>query len=103
MAEKPVNDNKFEIVTKQREQIFNQNAFFFFLLTGDNDITMLYTSFTGYEVHIFEVISYLPDQGSTIGGKMDQFGGKSKKMLNSAEFMEFVFSKSACNNLNHNA
>ena len=52
------------------------------------------TSFTGYENDIFRVISYLHFQGSKIGGKMDQFGGKSKKKLNSTEFMEFVFSKS---------
>ena len=30
---------------------------------------------------------------------MDQFGGKSKKKLNSAEFMEFVFSKSGLQTL----
>ena len=41
------------------------------------------------------IISYLHVQGSKVGGKMDQIGGKSKKKkLNSAEFMEFVFSKS---------
>ena len=30
---------------------------------------------------------------------MDQFGGKSKKKLNSVEFMEFVFSKSGSGGL----
>ena len=34
-------------------QIFNPNAFVFFLLTGDKNITMLYTLFTGYEDDIF--------------------------------------------------
>ena len=34
-------------------------------------------------------------QGSKIVGKMDQFGEKSKIKLNSAEFIEFIFSKSA--------
>ena len=48
--------------------------------------------FTGYEDEIFEVISYLHVQGSTIGRKIKQFGGKKK--LNSAELMEFNFSKS---------
>ena len=33
-------------------------------------------------------------QGAKFGGKKDKFGGKSFKKLNSAEFMEFVFSKS---------
>ena len=72
---------------------------FLFLLTGDNDITILYiyfASLTGYKDEIVKVIFYLHVQGSKIGGKMDQLGGKSKKMLNSAEFMEFVFSKSVC-------
>ena len=33
-------------------------------------------------------------QGAKFGGKKDKFGGKSFKKLNSAEFMEFVISKS---------
>ena len=48
-----------------------------------------------------KVISNLHIQGSKFGGKFDRFGGKfdkfggtSFKNLNSAEFMEFVFSKS---------
>ena len=52
-----------------------------------------FASFTGFEDDIKEVISYLPNQVSKIGGKMDQFGGKSLKKFNSVEFMEFVFSK----------
>ena len=63
-----------------------------------HDITVLFTyftSFTGYEDEIFEVISNLHVQGSKLGGNIDKFGGKSKNRLNSAEFMEFVFSKSA--------
>ena len=51
-----------------------------------------FTSFTGYEYDIFRIISYLHVQGSKIGGKMDQFDGKK---VNFAEFMEFVFSRSA--------
>ena len=51
-------------------------------------------SFMDYENYIFEVISYLQVQGSKFGGKITKFGGKSKKKLNSTEFMEFVFSKS---------
>ena len=42
----------------------------------------------------FEVISNLHVQGSKFSKKFDKFGGKSFKNLNSAEFMEFVFSKS---------
>ena len=53
-----------------------------------------FASFTGYEDDIFEVFSNLHVQGSKFGGKFDKFGRKSLKKLNSAEFMEFVFSKS---------
>ena len=38
-----VNADKFKIATKQRKSNIYPNAIFFFLLTGDNDITMLYT------------------------------------------------------------
>ena len=46
-----------------------------------------------------EVISNLHVLESKFGGKIYKFGGKSLKWLSSAEFMEFVFSKSAewCN------
>ena len=43
------------------------------------------------KITFFLIISFLYIQGAKIGGKRDQFGGKSKKMLNSVEFMEFVF------------
>ena len=33
-----------------------------------------FASFTGFEDDIFEVFSYLPNEGSKTGGKMDQFG-----------------------------
>ena len=33
----------FKLRQNSVNQIFKTNAFFFFLLTGDNDITMLYT------------------------------------------------------------
>ena len=48
-----------------------------------------------YEDAIFEVVSNLHVQGSKFGGKINKFGGKSFEKLNSTEFMEFVFSKSA--------
>ena len=54
-----------------------------------------FASFTGYEDAIFEVVSNLHVEGSKFGGKLDKFGEKSFKKLNSAEYMEFVFSKSA--------
>ena len=57
--------------------MFNQNAFFFFLLTGATwyyqAIYIVFTSFssfTGYEDDIFEGISDLHVQGSQFGGKM---------------------------------
>ena len=49
-----------------------------------------FASFTGYEDDIFEVIFNLHIQGSKFGGKFYQFGGKSFKKLNSAEFMDFL-------------
>ena len=59
-----------------------------------------FASFTGYECDIFEVISYLLIQGSKFGEKIEKFGGKSFLKLNSAEFMEFFFSKSVGIELN---
>ena len=58
---------------------------------------MLFTyfaSFIGYEEYILEGISNLQVQEAKFGGKKEKFGGKSFKKMNSAEFMEFVFSKS---------
>ena len=78
-------------------QIFDPNAFFSSFLQVLHDITMLFTyfaSFTGYEDDISKVVSSLHVQESKFGGKIYKFGGKSFKKLNSAEFMEFVFSKS---------
>ena len=37
----------------------------------------------------FDVISYLHVQGFKIDGKMNHFDGKSKKKINSAQFMDF--------------
>ena len=78
--------------------IFNPNAFFFFLLTGAtwyyHAIYIVFTyfaSFTGYEDDILEVISNLNVQRLKYGGKMEKFGGKSFKKLNSVEFVDFVF------------
>ena len=52
-------------------------------------------SFIGYEDDILEVISNLYVLGAKFGGEKDKFSGKSFKKLNSAEFMELVFSKYA--------
>ena len=41
--EKGVNYNKFEIATNCVNQIFNLKSFFFFLLTVQHDITILFT------------------------------------------------------------
>ena len=74
---------------------------FFFLFTGATShyhtIYLVFTYFelfTDYEDDIFEGISNLDVQGSKFGRKINKSGGKSKKKLNSTEFMEFVFSKS---------
>ena len=52
-----------------------------------------FASFIGYEDDFLEVISNLHVQRAKFGGKRDKFGGKSFKQLNSAEFMEFGFTK----------
>ena len=59
---------------------------------------MLFTYFAlliGHEDDILEVISYLHVQGAKFGKKKQKFDEKSFKKFNSAEFMKFVFSKSA--------
>ena len=83
-------------------QIFNLNAFFFLLLTGATWyyhtiylVFRYFASFTDYEDDIFEVISYFHIQGYKFGGKINKFWQKIFKNLNSTEFMEFVFSRSA--------
>ena len=83
---KHVNYDKFEIATNCVNQIFNLNAFFFFLFTGAtwyyHTICLVITyfaSFTDYEDDIFEVISNWHVQGSKFGGKINKFGVKSKK------------------------
>ena len=67
-------------------QIFNQNAFFFFLLTGATwyylTIYIVFTyfaSYTGCEDDIFEVISNLNIQGSTFSQKKWQHFAENKK------------------------
>ena len=82
-------------------QIFNPCAFFYFFLTcaiwkyhAIYKVFTYFASLTGYENDIFEVISYLPVQGSKFDGKCEKLGGKSFFKLNSTEFIEFVFSKS---------
>ena len=81
-------------------QIFNPNALFFSLLRGTtlyyNAIYIpftLFASFMGYEDDILEFISNLYAQGTKVGGKRTIFCGKSFEKVNSAVFMEFVFSK----------
>ena len=97
----PVNYDKLELWQNSVNQIFNPHAFLFFLLTGAtwyyHAIYLVFTyvlSFTGCEYDIFEVISNLHRQGYNFGGKFDKFSGKPFRKLNSAEFMEFIFSKS---------
>ena len=54
-----------------------------------------FASFTGYEDDIFKVFFSLQVQESKFGRYIYKFGGKStKKKLNSAKFIEFVFPKS---------
>ena len=86
MAEKKTRKLRQILRTRQNSvnQVFNQCAFFFFLLTGSTwyyhaiyIVFKCFASFTGYEGDIFEVISYLHVQGSKFGGKVDKFGGKS--------------------------
>ena len=81
-GKKRVNYDKFEIATNCVNQIFNLNAFFFFLLTGATWyyhtiylVSIYFASFIDYENEIFEVISNLHVQGSKFGGKMNKFGG----------------------------
>ena len=64
--------------------IFNPLAFFFFLLASATwyyhaiyIILTYFSSFTGYEDDIYEVISNLHVQGSKFGRKFEKFGGKS--------------------------
>ena len=66
-----------------------------------HDITMLFTllfkyfaSFIGYKEDIIEVIFNLHVQEAKFGGKKDKFSEKYFKKLNSAKFIEFLFSKS---------
>ena len=81
-------------------QIFNQNAVFlsfdrcYMILPCYLHSIYIFASFIGYENYIFEVFSILHIQESKFGRNMYKFGEKSFKKLNSAEFMEFVFSMS---------
>ena len=80
--------------------IFNPNAFFSLLRDATwyyNAIYILFIYFAsciGYEDDILEVIYNLQVQGAKLGRKKDTFGGNSFKKLNSAELIEFIFSKS---------
>ena len=87
---------------KLRESNIKPKCIFSFLLTGTTWyyhtiylVFIYFASFTKYKDDIFEGISIFHVQGSKFGKKNYKFGRKSKKKLNSTEFMEFVFSKSA--------
>ena len=45
-------------------------------------------------MRFFKLFLICPFKERNLAKKKDKFGGKSVKKLNSAEFMEFVFSKS---------
>ena len=57
------------------------------------------SKFTGYEDDVLKLFLICTFKDKKFGGKNNQFGRKSKKQLNSTEFMEFVFSKSAVTSL----
>ena len=97
--------DKFEIATNCVNQIFNINAFFFYLLTGASwyyHTTYLVFTFTDYEDDIFEIISNLHVQGSKLGGKIIKFGGKSlKKNWTPRSSLSSFFFKSVFGWLSH--
>ena len=79
-------------------QIFNPNAFFFFLLTGTpwyyHAIYIVFTffaSFTDHEDDIFEVIFNLHVPGSNFGRKIDKIGRKSKNWIELGGFHWVLF------------
>ena len=81
-------------------QMFNPNAFFFFHLTGDKDITMLYTQYLHILHHLqamkmtfLELFLICTFEEPKLAEKLTNLAENPKKN-NSAEFMEFVFSKS---------
>ena len=76
-------------------QIFNQNIFFFFLLTGDKNIIMLYTQYLHILHHLqamkmtfLEVFLICTFKDPKLAEK-GPFWRKIQKKFNSAEFMEF--------------
>ena len=78
-------------------QIFNANVFFLFLLTGDNDITILYTYYLHILHHLqaikmtfLKLIFIGPFKDSRLAGKWTNLAENPKNMLNSAEFMELL-------------
>ena len=83
-------------------QIFNANAFFFFLLTGGKDITMLYAYYLHILHHlqamkmtVLELFLICTFKDPKLAEKWTNLAENPIKKLNSAEFMEFVFTKSA--------
>ena len=76
-----LNYDKFDIATNCVNQIFNLNAFFFFLFTRAtwyyHTICLVITyfaSFTDYKDDIFEDISNWRVQEPKFGGKINNFG-----------------------------
>ena len=90
-GKKRVNYHKFEIATNCVNQIFNLNAFFFFLLTGAtwyyHTIYLLFTyfaSFTDYEDDIFEIIYNLAEKFTNLVKfflKVELHGQGSRKVM----------------------
>ena len=81
MTEKCVNDDKFEIIIKQRKPNIFPNAFFFFLFTGDHDITLLYTQYLHILHHLQAIkMTFLKlffiwtIKDPKVAEKIDQFG-----------------------------
>ena len=79
--EKIVNDDKFEIIIKQRKSNIYPNAFFFFLFTGDHDITLLYTQYLHILHHLQAIkMTFLKlffiwtIKDPKVAEKIDQFG-----------------------------
>ena len=89
---KRVNQDKFETATKQHKSNIKPMCILFLPFDRSYMILTYFASFTGFEDVIFEVVSNFHIQGSTLVGKFEKFGGKSVLKLNSAEFIEFVFS-----------
>ena len=79
-------------------QIFNLNAFFFFLLTGATwyyhavyIVVTYFASFTGFEDNILEVISYLQVLEPKIGGNITSFADNLTPRISWSSFCPSLF------------